>query len=534
MYYFIPNWENQTEEATNDVTTNMIDMFNDHQEPMEIMVLKFSTQLQHFLNANDLPNVQLWNVWDEILGIRRSNGIPLSVNEIDFPADAKVIYSRYSIFVEADSKRLATLDISDEGYVQSVSFDPDENGIYSVETYDDRGFKALTETFDASKQLIQKDWWNEFGELILRKHDDSIQVLGQSENFLQSDYQSEDQIILEFVKKHFEKKLTDNIQILASADPTFQPVLGRLSESYEVNFLLDNGLMFKYPNYDWRQLAKYGHKIFVESQTIYQSIVNEVDPPIAPQFTHAMFGHTDLLLGDSNEEARSVIYWNISEGTSKDDEDKSISIFLDRVLNHTDIGLTIQVESFAHADRLADRVTDEINRKFDDVDLQYNPVHFILERTDPVQINEQLEAVVEHVQELIKEQDQDSSDFELPDVDRLVEVLLSINIRVMPKLHQIKSDLNIARLVVDLGNPLNDLTQLWAISFGIPVIITTESTVIKNQKNGWIISGKQSLDDGLEYYLNSLQHWNESLVYSVSLLNQFGIENQINWWKEQL
>ncbi|AEV94915.1 accessory Sec system glycosyltransferase Asp1 [Pediococcus claussenii] len=534
MYYFIPNWENEVREVTNDVITNMIDMFNDHQEPVEIMVLRFSPQLQHFLNANDLLEGQLWSVWDEILGIKRSSGMPLSVNDLEFPADSKVIYSRYSIFVEVNSKRFATIDMSTEGYVRSVSFDPDEDGVYAIETYDDRGFKILTETFNKEKKLVQKDWWNELGEAILREHDNRLQVLGQSKRFLKHDYQSEDQVILEFVKKHFKDRLSDDDQILASADRSFQKVLGQLSESYAVNLLLDNVLISKYPDYDWGQLAKYGSRIFTESPEVYQSIIKKVDPALVPQFKQAMFGYTDLLLGNSNEEPRLIIYWKLGENTLKNDEDEAISVFLRKILDREEIGLTIEIDSVAHADRIADEFTDKINKEFDDVDLQYYPARTIMESLDSDKINSQLEAVVKNIQEKIKEQDPESDDFKLPDVDRLVTILLNINIRVKPQLHQIEKDLDTARLIVDFGKPIDDLTQLRAISFGIPVILTAESMVIKNKKNGWTISGKQSLDDGLDYYLNSLQHWNESLVYSVALLNQFGAANQINWWKEQL
>lgn len=93
--------------------------------------------------------------------------------------------------------------------------------------------------------------------------------------------------------------------------------------------------------------------------------------------------------------------------------------------------------------------------------------------------------------------------------------------------------LDMIRLLIN-GGKSDDFIQTTAISIGIPQLQNYESATLIDHGNGMIYHNMAELRDGLAWYLASLKHWNEALVYDVKLLNKYSEENLMKIWNKVL
>jgi accessory secretory protein Asp1 len=88
------------------------------------------------------------------------------------------------------------------------------------------------------------------------------------------------------------------------------------------------------------------------------------------------------------------------------------------------------------------------------------------------------------------------------------------------------------RIVVDMRKMPELYLQITSISMGIPQIVRTLTPFVWNEKNGFVISDTDRLPDCLKFYLESLENWNDALVYSYELGKNFTTEKLLEKWKE--
>ena len=121
-------------------------------------------------------------------------------------------------------------------------------------------------------------------------------------------------------------------------------------------------------------------------------------------------------------------------------------------------------------------------------------------------------------------------------LDDASEGLKNITIQVLSNESQVIATLDQARVVLDLGNSPDLYTQIASISAGIPQINSIPTSYVSHKKNGWILSDNSSKEllKALSFYLDSLSHWNESLVYSVKKMSDYTSGHILSQWKELL
>lgn len=119
---------------------------------------------------------------------------------------------------------------------------------------------------------------------------------------------------------------------------------------------------------------------------------------------------------------------------------------------------------------------------------------------------------------------------EIPNLSEVIRLLGAVQVNTKSKNYQILSVLDIVRVIIDIGEPYDTLTQFNGISAGIPQI----NMIGIDKWNGWIVNSGRTIIDGLNYFLNDLRHWNQSLVGSVQLMEQYSVERQVDWWEEKL
>ena len=70
------------------------------------------------------------------------------------------------------------------------------------------------------------------------------------------------------------------------------------------------------------------------------------------------------------------------------------------------------------------------------------------------------------------------------------------------------------------------------MSTGIPQIVKQESNYVYHKKNGFCLDHGYSVAEGLYFYLEDLDHWNDSLVYSYHLMQEYSGKKIMKKWRE--
>jgi accessory secretory protein Asp1 len=88
------------------------------------------------------------------------------------------------------------------------------------------------------------------------------------------------------------------------------------------------------------------------------------------------------------------------------------------------------------------------------------------------------------------------------------------------------------RMIVDMRKIPELYLQITSISMGIPQIVRTQTEFVRDGKNGFILSDIGQLPARVSYFLDSLENWNEALVYSYELGKKFTTEKLLEKWRE--
>lgn len=95
-------------------------------------------------------------------------------------------------------------------------------------------------------------------------------------------------------------------------------------------------------------------------------------------------------------------------------------------------------------------------------------------------------------------------------------------------------ELEYTRLIVDLNPVANIYTQIAGISAGIPQINLQESEYVTHLQNGYILSDLSEFSKAGHYFLDTLEHWNQALIYSIDKIRQNTGEQFVDKWEKWL
>jgi accessory secretory protein Asp1 len=87
------------------------------------------------------------------------------------------------------------------------------------------------------------------------------------------------------------------------------------------------------------------------------------------------------------------------------------------------------------------------------------------------------------------------------------------------------------RIVVDMRKITDLYLRITCISMAIPQILYNASQYMEHGKNGLLLTDMKELPGALEFYLDGLANWNEAMVYSYELGQQFTTAKLIEDWK---
>ncbi|MEE6727152.1 accessory Sec system glycosyltransferase Asp1 [Pediococcus acidilactici] len=241
MFYIAPAWTNDIKELNHDPLKNLISLLDSGDKPVKLLVLNFLPNLRYLLHVNGLTNLPFWNLWDAILGIERTDGIPLGPESVEIPDDVRIVQGPWAMLGYQGNELAVTLVGNDQGFVQTV--ENFEGGKHFFDIYDDRGFKASTKYMEEDR-IIRQDWFDEVGQCVLRYELDSkvpVRILSNYDNFNHTEYASLDDVYLEFVNKKFTNEFDSQKDgLIASSGEKIRPLMLKIQKQMPVTYLLDH------------------------------------------------------------------------------------------------------------------------------------------------------------------------------------------------------------------------------------------------------------------------------------------------------
>jgi accessory secretory protein Asp1 len=536
MFYIAPGWENEIKELTQDLLNELIGLLREGRRPLRIIILNFLPNLRYILHENMLTSARYWSVWDAILDVQKANGMPLTPEELDLPADVELVYSKRSVSIYRHDQFYGKININNRGFVSEVQITDAQNP--HTDVYDDRGFKVQTNYYQGST-VMATDWFNEAGDLIVQwelMRDQQVQIMAEHDRFAQRTYENLDQLLAEFVDKMLTADFDSATDALvASIDQRPRELMMWLQNRMPVNYVLGHAGYLDSDRIEAITPQIQGSRyLFVDNQYTLEQLRNELDPATQEHVRGGYPYGTQMRLGNSNEERNSIIYWKLGPRTTDSMRDQAMDVFFDYLAEHDDVGLLVQTSSYANRELIIDRAIRTLRQNFDYLtDKEQGLLEDIMRGDNRATLIEKLTQQLQarHFKEQKKAGVKEIEFLELND---LYQALMTVEIRVNPKSYVIFAELNRARVLVDLGEPYNTAMQLSAISAGIPQINLFESPLVIDHQNGWVLHHGQTLVQGLDYFLQELGNWNQALVESVQFMEKFSMTHQANWWEKML
>ncbi len=524
MLHFIPAWYQQNNWSESeqywhstrarsefDDTVKHIQLFHRSKAyPFQIMLLSFAPNFRHFLHRQSVFHAPYWSCFDAIQEVKRKKISLFSFHNLNWPKHIEFIYSPFVVIAMLKGEKYAQIEFGEDGNM--IQVDIYQNGFLGRRNiYDDRGFVSATIVYDENGP-IYKDYLTDKGVWKLREYQDGhVEINSKNDTyFIEKNGAG-------FVK-HFKEKVYENIgqvicEVLASylkmidEKDIFCVAMHKLNNQVLKNVLFDkkNILSFFGKRYD---VSAYPEDIDLVNNAAY-------------------------IITDSNENLKII------KAVTKNKEERVVDItpFDSRV----DFGISQQL----NVQKIMVPVDGIGEEKFDTlitllakyIETNDNAQVHIFTRRAGYQRKINLLEMTKKV--LRKNGFNEKLAIEQKKSRTEVDILSDTeNVRTRFFVEQCVDELAVSkcireqRIMVDMRDEIELYLRISGISVGIPQIVYTETEFVEDGKNGMVIKELEKIPEAVAYYLDSLNNWNESMVYSYELGKKYTTDVLVDKWKE--
>ena len=523
MLYFIPAWykQNSWRESEQtwysvrthtefDDTVKHVQLFHRSKvQPYQIVLLSYAPNFRHFLHRQSIFHAPYWSCFDAIQEVERRKISLFSFHSLNWPKHIEFIYTPFVIVAMLKGQKYAQIEFAEDGNM--IQVDIYKNGIIERRNiYDDRGFVSSTIIYDENGQVYQ-DYLTDKGVWKIREYVDGHVEINQKQNTYLIKYKDQ-----EFIKTYKNMSYNSISEVISEVTSTYVKcfdendivcvAMHKLNDYILNNVLADRKsiLSFYQKRYNIdeglsKDIIKRADYIITDYQNNYDAIKKiskkhtENMVKITPFDSRVDFGISQQFnvqkimvpIDGIGEEKFELLIRYLGEYLLVNDN-AQIHLFTRRAGNKRKTDLLQLVEKFlrrygcgkewAKDEAQNKRNTDILN------DAEYIPAKFFVEQcVDELSISK-----------CIREQ----------------------------------------RIVVDMRSETELYLRIMGISVGIPQIVYDNTEFVENNKNGMIIKDFSKLPKVIGFYLDSLENWNEAMVYSYELGKNYTTEVLIDKWKE--
>ena len=506
MYYFFPSWYShdkkwamrskpwyeQRIQLEFDDTLSLLQLFQQSEEQVRLCLLNYQPHLRYFLNQHGLLNVQYQSVFDQLQGVGEVVSKVLSLADFEWSVQDEFFYSPFVVLIQRNHRLFARVDFDQAGNILWISyFDADE--IVKQLVVDDRGFISSIIYYEQGQPLYQeylnlagiwqlREWYHPMDAHVEvnattafdfkhRRYDNMTAVVAEVVQVWKSSFQAADCVVIASDDWHNE---------LLLQDLRAKKVLSLFSQRpYQLTDKLLNQLdNCELVVMDVQQQAK----------VLQERLANPAKVQLMTLFD------TRLALGMSQRQSQMEIMVVMDE-------------------------LTL--------DQLHDLIFSLLPLMLEDKRLELVLVAYSQE----AKLETLLQEIEPYLAELTK-----SEPSMMADALTMSQPKLQLRIRgyFIRREQELLQQLNRTRVVIDLASAPHTFTQMRAISAGVPQINVSASDYVQHLKNGYIATDLSEVVVGVQYFTQGLKHWNESLIYSVQLIEKYATESILAQWKNRL
>lgn len=526
MFYFVPYWKRVNASTVFDDTVNQIRMFETAQEDVQTIILDYSPQIRCFFHQQNLSSDKFWSVFDEIQNVKNISHKILDFTDFNWPKEAEFVYTPFRINVVIDQQLYASISFGIEGQLSEINYF-DKERIQKILFFDDRGFVSSILYFENGEKNYQ-DYLDLTGTWQIR-----INYLSNSESvivnskvfdrFEKESYVHLSVLMKEILTKHFEQENElNNSVLIVAANKKYNQLLLNLKQrpsKIVLSFFKDR---YNYGNNQQLLLDELSIADMSVVDTpgqmadIKKIIFASKSNGVANKLQHLSPYDTRFQLGNSQQYKELKIFLPI-QPFSYNNLGYVLNTIVNCMTENELIYLDIVCAEQHDIQKLEHHVVTSLAKYFN------LDTHTIL---NYVQVDD--ESDENKIDEYI-----DNNDM-IAQQRMIIELYKRINVSQIQTESDIIQAFKSVRLIVDINQRPDIYTQIAGISAGIPQINLTKSPYIISKKNGLIIQDISELRVAIEYYLNSLHHWNEALVYAVERINQYTNGAIVKRWKNIL
>lgn len=525
MLHFIPAWYQQNNWCENeqywyarrmhtefDDTVKHIQLFHRSKAyEFQIMLLSFAPNFRHFLHRQSVFHAPYWSCFDAIQEVRRKKVTMFSFHNLNWPEHIEFVYSPFALIALLDGEKYAQVEFGEDGNLIQVDIYQKER-LQRRNIYDDRGFVSSTIVYENERPVYQ-DYLTDKGVWKIRVvfQDGHVEVNPKCPTYLlehageeftgtfaQSVYPSMDQLIYEVLAAYLKLTAEEDLFCVAMHERHTEILKQALKDKKMIlSFFGDRFDIAGHP--DDLGMIKTADYIITDSRDNLKKVQRETGKEIT--------NITDITPFDSRVDFGISQQLNVQKIMVPVDgmEEERFGELIGRLGEYLLTNDNARIHLFT-------RVAD-IDRK-----------RVLLERTRYYLHVAGLEAG------WAEEEKRESFAENMLDNNEAVPVKFFVE-QCVDEL-SVSKCIREQRLMVDMRKSTELYLRITGISVGIPQIVYRTTEFVEDGKNGLVLKDMGKVSQAIAFYLDSLNNWNEAMVYSYELGKKYTTVVLKEKWKE--
>lgn len=525
MIYFIPAWYQQNNWCENeqcwyarrmhtefDDTVKHIQLFHRNKaHPYQVLLLSFSPNLRHFLHRQGVFRAAYWSCFDAIQEVKRKKVRMFSVHDLNWPEHIEFMYTPFALIALLRGKKYAQVEFGEDG--NPISIDIYKDGILNRRNiYDDRGFIASTIVFEEERPVYQ-DYLTDTGVWKLRVFyaDKHVEVNPRNNTYL-LEYEKEDKIetFVKITYSNIEEVITEVFtSYVRNLNETsiFCVAMHELHTELIKKTLVNRKMILSFYEERYNLVQHAADRMFIENANYIITDSKENLEFLQRGFSNKLTKITDITPFDSRVDFGISQQLNVQKILVPVDglEDERYEELVGYLAKYLLTNKNAQIHLFT-------RVAN------------YGRKKGVLEYTRQILAKKGFPEgwAADTIRANVFENQQDGEE-EIP-----------IRFFAEKCVHElaVSKCLREQRLIVDMRSKGELYLQISGISMGIPQIIYENTQFVEHEKNGLIVKKMKDIPDALSFYLESLNNWNEAMVYSYEVGKKYTTGVLVDKWRE--
>lgn len=456
-----------------------------------LIVTSYKPDLLTILNKESIIPQKIYSVFDLLQGINHYQARVLTYDDLTWPLDACFEFSPFHLNVYRNDRLYGRIIFDENARIIYADYMPNDGPNFRL-VFDSRGFVSRKELQSEEGKPLQHIYYDESGQWRFKHSliDDSVEI-NPLNNYLASSlkYAHLSDLLNEILKDQILSQLNRDDRLLVSLDDN-SSVSQRIYMQYSTIFYVSA----------WNKI-----------KNSYHELSNQ------PNF-HCVLDSLDLAnkLGAKSAPLISPFQTTFKLGHSQRQERQRILLFAENILDMNEL---TQLGENIYQRLMQAKGKDELYI------LSYSRAGY--DRSQ--QVIQFLQNYHADEFQLIDPDDDDAKQELIEDQEKISLVIkaqqCTSNIEVLNMLDK-------TRLVIDWGKQPDNYLRFACVDVGVPRIQQVVTPEVKDHQNGLIVSELGEINNCLNYYLDSLSHWNQSLTYNIKVLNAHSGSQIMSKWDE--